>query len=115
MNAGWHRVATAKAISLLTALSLSGQNPQAPVLLRMVPPEGQVSRYAMSMQTDVDSPMAPSSGPVMTMRIQQTQTVLGVEDEVDTETMDFNGHARNGPGLRGERPRRSTRVADCSG
>lgn len=42
MNAGWRAVATAKALSLLTALSLAGHNPQAPVLPRMVPPEGQV-------------------------------------------------------------------------
>ena len=80
MNAGWHRFAAATALSLLTPLASSGQD--TPVLLRLAPPEGQVSRYAISVQTDVDSPMTPSSGPLMTMRMQQTQTVLGVEDHL---------------------------------
>jgi len=89
MNAGWHGIAAATALSLLTPLASSGQDTpppsgtlDTPVLLRLAPPEGQVSRYATSMQTDVDSPMTPSSGPVMTIRIHHTQTVLGVEDDV---------------------------------
>lgn len=89
MNAGWHRIAAATALSLLTPLALSGQNtpPPAgsfdtPILLRLAPPEGQVSRYTLSAQVDVDSPMTPSSGPVMTMRMHQTQTVLGVEEDL---------------------------------
>lgn len=82
MNAGWHRVAAGMALSLLSPLTLTAQGPQAPVLLRLAPLEGQVSRYALSVETEVDSPMTPSSGPLMTLRIQQTQTVLGVEDEM---------------------------------
>ena len=89
MNAGWHRIAAATALSLLTPLALSGQNtpPPAgsldtPILLRLAPPEGQVSRYTLSAQAEVDSPMTPSSGPVMTMRMHLTQTVLGVEGDL---------------------------------
>ena len=89
MNAGWHGIAAATALSLLTPLALSGQDTpppsgtlDTPILLRLAPPEGQVSRYATSVQTDVDSPMTPSSGPVMTIRIRHTQTVLGVENDV---------------------------------
>ncbi len=89
MNAGLHRIAAATALSLSTALTLSAQDPPAPagspdspVLLRLAPPEGQVSRYAMTVQMDTDSPMMPSTGPLMTMRAHQTQFVLGVEDEV---------------------------------
>ena len=82
MNARWYGVATAAALSLLTAPTVAGQSPQAPVLLRLAPPEGQVSRYAFSMQTDVDSPMIPASGPLMTMRFFQTQTVLDGAGEV---------------------------------
>ncbi len=89
MNAGWHRIAAATALSLLTPLASSGQDTppssetlDTPVLLRLAPPEGQVSRYAFSVQAEVDSPMMPSSGPLMTMRMQQTETVLGVENDV---------------------------------
>jgi hypothetical protein len=89
MNAGWHTIAAATALSLLTPLASSGQDtppsggtPDTPVLLRLTPPEGQVSSYAASVQTEVDSPMTPSSGPLMTIRMQHTQTVLGVEDNV---------------------------------
>lgn len=82
MNARGHRVATAVVLSLLTAPALTGQSPQAPVLLRLVPPEGQVSRYSLSVEMEMDNPMMPSSGPLMTMLFVQTQTVLGVEDEL---------------------------------
>lgn len=82
MNARWYGVATATALSLLTASTVAGQSPQAPVLLRLAPPEGQVSRYSLTVETEMDNPMMPSSGPFMTMRLLQTQTVLGVEDEV---------------------------------
>ncbi|MCY3676249.1 MAG: DUF6263 family protein [Gemmatimonadetes bacterium] len=82
MNARWYGVATATALSLLSAPAVAGQSPQAPVLLRLAPPEGQVSRYALSVETEMDGPMMPSSGPLISMRLLQTQTVLGVEDEV---------------------------------
>jgi len=82
MNARWYGVATATALSLLTAPAVAGQSPQAPVLLRLAPAEGQVSRYSLAVETEMDNPMMPSSGPLMTMRLLQTQTVLGVEDEV---------------------------------
>lgn len=82
MNARGHRVATAVALSLLTAPALTGQSSQAPVLLRLVPPEGQMSRYSLSVETEMDNPMMPSSGPLVTMRFVQTQTVLRVEDEL---------------------------------
>lgn len=89
MNAGWHGIAAVTALSLLTPLASSAQDTpppsgtlDTPVLLRLAPPEGQVSRYATSVQTDVDSPMMPSSGPLMTIRTQHTQTVLGVDDDV---------------------------------
>lgn len=82
MNARGYGVATAAFLFLLTAPTVAGQSPEAPVLLRMVPPKGQVSRYVFSMQTDVDSPMVPASGPLMTMRFFQTQTVLDVAGEV---------------------------------
>ncbi|MDE0649864.1 MAG: hypothetical protein OXI12_05920, partial [Gammaproteobacteria bacterium] len=52
-----------------------------PILLRLAPPEGRVSRYAHSTQAEVESPMMPSS-PVMTMRTYQTQAVVAVEDGV---------------------------------
>lgn len=82
MNGRWYGVATATALSLLSAPAVAGQSPQAPVLLRLAPPEGQVSRYSFTVETEMDNPMMPSTGPLMTMRFVQTQTVLGVEDEV---------------------------------
>lgn len=89
MNAKWHGIAAATALLLLTPLASSAQEApppsgtlDPPVLLRLAPPEGQVSRYAFSMQSDVDGPMMPSSGPFMTMGMQSTQTVLGVDDDV---------------------------------
>ena len=61
---------------LALALPLSGQT-----LLRLVPPEGQVSRYVLSMEVNVENPMMPVSGPAMTARVHQTSTVLSVTDE----------------------------------
>lgn len=88
MKSGWYMVATAAALSLSTPLASYGQDPptpaeplDTPILLRLAPPEGQVSRYAHSTQAEVENPMMPSS-PVMTMRTYQTQTVLSVEDGV---------------------------------
>ena len=88
MKSGWCRVALAAALSFSTPLTSYAQDPPAPaapldtpILLRLVPPEGQVSRYTQSTQTTVENPMLPSS-PAMTMRIHLTQTVLSVEDEV---------------------------------
>lgn len=82
MNARWYGVATGAVLSLLSAPAVAGQSPQAPVLLRLAPPEGQVSRYSLSVEMEMDNSMMPSSGPFMTMRLLQTQTVLGVENEV---------------------------------
>ena len=82
MNARGYGVTTATVLSLLTAPTVAGQSPQAPVLLRLAPPEGQVSRYSLTVETEMDNPMMPSSGPLMTMRLLQTQTIVGVEDEV---------------------------------
>ncbi len=85
MNAGSRTAAAATALFLLAAFPLPGlsaQDSQAPVLLRLAPPEGQTSRYAMSMQVDMDAPMAPASGPMMTMRMEIGQTVMAVGDDV---------------------------------
>lgn len=89
MKSGWHMVAAAAALMLSTPLASYGQDPptpaaplDTPILLRLAPPEGQVSRYVQTMETDVESPMMPSNGPAMTRRFFQTQTVLSVEDEV---------------------------------
>lgn len=89
MKSGWRLAAAAAALSLSTPLASYGQDPPAPsepldtpILLRLAPPEGQVSRYTHTMETYVEMPMMPSNGPVMTRRFHQTQTVLSVEDEV---------------------------------
>ncbi|WP_420461835.1 hypothetical protein [Candidatus Palauibacter sp.] len=89
MKSSWRGVAAATTLSLATVLAAWGPPPavspaplRGPLLLRLVPPEGQVSRYAYSMETNMENPMMPSTGPLMTMRWQQTQTVLSVEDEV---------------------------------
>ena len=56
---------------------------EAPLLLRMSPPEGQVSRYAYAMETSVESPTMPSTGdPLVAMVWQQVQTVLSADDDV---------------------------------
>ena len=89
MKSGWRGAAAATTLSLATALASCGPPPamppvhlRGPLLLRLVPPEGQVSRYAYSMETNMENPMMPSTGPLMTMRFHQTQTVLSVEHEV---------------------------------
>ncbi len=88
MKSAWCMVVAAAALMLSTPLASHGQDPPAPaapldtpILLRLAPPEGQVSRYAHSTQAEVESPMMPAS-PVMTMRTHQTQTVLGVGNDV---------------------------------
>ena len=88
MKSGWCMVAAAAALLFSTPLTSYAQDPptpavplDTPILLRLVPPEGQVSRYAHSTQAEVEFPMMPSSQ-VMTMRTYQTQTVVGVADEV---------------------------------
>ena len=85
MKSGWRMVAAAAALSFSIPLASYGQGPptpavplDTPILLRLVPPEGQVSRYAQSTEADVESPMMSSA----TLRVHQTHTVLGVEDEV---------------------------------
>ena len=66
----------AATIALAFALPVSGQT-----LLRLDPPEGQVSRYVYSMELNMENPMMPTSGPAMTLRAHQTQTILGATDE----------------------------------
>ena len=89
MRSAWCMAAAAAALLFSTPLASNGQDPPAPtepldtpILLRLVPPEGQVSRYVETMETDIESPMMPSNGPAMTRRFFQTQTVLSVVDEV---------------------------------
>ncbi|WP_420440235.1 DUF6263 family protein [Candidatus Palauibacter sp.] len=67
----------AATIALAFALPVSGQT-----LLRLAPPEGQVSRYAFSVEMTMENPMIPTTGPLMTMRGVQTQTILGAAEEV---------------------------------
>ncbi|MYA33208.1 MAG: hypothetical protein F4037_09445 [Gemmatimonadales bacterium] len=89
MTLRWRSFA-ATTLTLAAALTSCGPSPavrtiplEAPLLLRMAPPEGQVSRYAYSMETSVESPMMPSTGgPLVTMAWHQIQTVLNAEDEV---------------------------------
>lgn len=90
MKSRWSGPAAATTLFLAIALASCGQSPpvrtiprEGPLLLRMAPPEGQVSRYAFSMETSIESPMMPSTGnPLITMAWQQVQTVLSAEDEV---------------------------------
>ena len=90
MNSRWRSTAATTTFTLAAVLAACGPSPairtiplEAPLLLRMSPPEGQVSRYAYSMETSIESPMMPSTGdPLMTMAWQQIQTVLSVDDEV---------------------------------
>lgn len=88
MKSRWWMVALAAALLCSSPVASYAQDPPAPaepldtpILLRLAPPEGQVSRYVHSTQAEVENPMMPSS-PVMTMSTYQTQTVLRVEDEV---------------------------------
>lgn len=89
MKSGWYMVAAAAALSFSTPVASYAQDPptpaeplDTPILLRLAPPEGQVSRYAYSIQTEMESPMMPTNGPAMTMHMRQTHTVLSVADEV---------------------------------
>lgn len=88
MKSAWCMAAAAAAFLFSTPVASYAQDPPTaaepigtPILLRLIPAEGQVSRYALSTRAEVENPMMPSS-PVMTMRVHQTQTVLGVTDEV---------------------------------
>lgn len=88
MKSAWCMVAAATALSFSTPFASYAQDPptpaeppDTPILLRLAPPEGRVSRYAHSTQAEVENPMMPSS-PVMTMRTYQTQAVVAVEDGV---------------------------------
>lgn len=89
MKSGWCMVAAAAALSFSTPLASYGQDPptpavplDTPILLRLAPPEGQVSRYVYSTQAEVENPMMPSNSNSTTLRINETHTVLSVEDEV---------------------------------
>lgn len=90
MTTRWRRFAAATTLTLAAVLTSCGPSPtirtiplEAPLLLRMAPPEGQVSRYAYSMETSIESPMMPSTGgPLVTMAWQQVQTVLSADDDV---------------------------------
>ncbi len=69
----------AATIALAFALPVSAQT-----LLRLAPPEGQVSRYVYSMEMTMENPMMPTSGPAVSVRWDQTLTTLSVIDEVIT-------------------------------
>ncbi|WP_419859510.1 DUF6263 family protein [Candidatus Palauibacter sp.] len=83
-------IAAATTLMFAAVLASCGQSSavrtiplEGPLLLRMAPPEGQVSRYAYSMETSIESPMMPSTGgPLVTMAWQQIQTILSADDEV---------------------------------
>ncbi len=88
MKSAWCMAAAAAALLFSTPLASYGQDPptpaeplDTPILLRLAPPEGRVSRYAHSTQAEVENPMMPSNT-VMTMRTYQTQTVVRVADGV---------------------------------
>ena len=88
MKSAWCLAAATAALLFSTPLASYAQDPptpavplDTPILLRLTPPEGRVSRYAHSTQAEVENSMMPSST-VMTMRTYQTQTVVGVADEV---------------------------------
>ena len=110
MKSAWCMAATAAALLFSTPLASYGQDPptpaeplDTPILLRLAPPEGRVSRYAHSTQTEVENPMMPSNT-VMTMRTYQTQTVVRVADGVirlrttidSTSTANADARARDG-------------------
>ena len=90
MTSRWRRFAAVTTLGFAAVLTSCGPSPairtlplEAPLLLRMAPPEGQVSRYAFSMETSIESPMMPSTGgPLLTMAWQQTQTILNVDGDV---------------------------------
>lgn len=88
MKSAWCMAAAAAALMFSTPHASCAQDPpttggplDTPLLLRLAPPEGQVSRYAQTTQAEVENPMMPPT-PVMTMSTHQTQIVLGVADEV---------------------------------
>ena len=69
MTSRWRRFPAATTLIFAAVLTACGPSPairtiplEAPLLLRMAPPEGQVSRYAYTMETSVESPMMPSTG-----------------------------------------------------
>lgn len=70
----------AATLALAFALPVSGQT-----LLRLDPPEGQVSRYVFSMEVSAENPMMPTSGPMMTLRAHQTRTILTATGEIIRE------------------------------
>ncbi|MYA33207.1 MAG: hypothetical protein F4037_09440 [Gemmatimonadales bacterium] len=70
------RAVGAATIALAFALPVSGQT-----LLRLAPPEGQISRYTFSMELNVENPMAPTPGPAMTLGARLTHTVLSATEE----------------------------------
>lgn len=90
MTSRWRSIAAATTLTLAVVLTSCGPSPairtiplDGPLLLRLAPLEGQISRYAYSMETSVEGPMMPSiDGPLMTMSWLQTQTVLSVEDDI---------------------------------
>lgn len=90
MTSRWRSIAAATTLTLAVVLTSCGPSPairtiplDGPLLLRLAPLEGQISRYAYSMETSVEGPMMPSTdGPLMTMSWLQTQTVLSVEDDI---------------------------------
>ena len=92
MTSRWRRITTATTLTLAAVLTSCGQSPairaislgEGPTLLRLNPPEGQVSRYIVSVEMNMESPMMPSTSdePVMTMRASQTQTILSATDEL---------------------------------
>lgn len=90
MNSRWRGIAAVTTLTFATVLASCGQSPavrtiplEGPLLLRMAPPEGQVSRYAFSTETSIEAPGMPSTGgPLVTMGWQQIQTVLSVDDDV---------------------------------
>ncbi len=90
MTSRWRTFAVVTTLSFAAVLASCGPSPairtiplEGPLLLRMAPPEGQVSRYAFSMETSMEGPMMPSTGgPLITMAWQQIQTVLSADDDV---------------------------------
>ena len=69
-------VGAATMIALAFALPVSGQT-----LLRLAPPEGQVSRYVFSMEVNVENPMMPAPGPAISLRAHLTNTILSATEE----------------------------------
>lgn len=73
------RSAALAALALSIAAPTSGQS----VTLRIAPPEGQVSRYAMHMETHMRSPMMGGSDePFMVADVFTTYSVTGVDGDV---------------------------------